>query len=96
VWESNPTNPKLSPRSNGFEVRAGHQTRCASMKCLSADLKRGDPCAAEVACKIISEARTWMLLQYVSPRRIVGVMRDAALHERQHLHMTAWHGAIFR
>src|SRR5262245_43005316 len=30
VWESNPTDPKLSPRSNGFEVRAGHQTRCAS------------------------------------------------------------------
>jgi hypothetical protein len=31
VWESNPTDLKLSPRSNGFEVRAGHQTRCASI-----------------------------------------------------------------
>lgn len=30
MWESNPTDPLLSLRSNGFEVRASHQTRCAS------------------------------------------------------------------
>src|SRR5262245_2994048 len=42
VWESNPTDPKLSPRSNGFEVRAGHQTRCASAISFSLDLKGVD------------------------------------------------------
>src|SRR5262245_42315718 len=42
VWESNPTDPLLSPRSNGFEVRAGHQTRFASAINFPIDLRSED------------------------------------------------------
>src|SRR5215813_10748880 len=34
-----PDRPKLSPRSNEFEVRASHQTRCASAVNFSSDLR---------------------------------------------------------
>jgi len=95
VWESNPTDPKLSPRSNGFEVRASHQTRCASAIGFSADSKGMDSTTGRACCEMISEARISMALQYLSPRRIARALFGAALHKRQHLHATARHGPVF-
>src|SRR5215475_12938866 len=42
-----PDRPKLSPRSNEFEVRASHQTRCASAVNFSSDLRSVDSSIAE-------------------------------------------------
>lgn len=42
-----PDQPRLSPRFNGFEVRAIHQNRCASAINFSPGLKTGDSSIAE-------------------------------------------------